>query len=309
MKKFVLLLAAISITSIYSNAQTFYYTDSLNFESQPVTGLVISSDTLNQWQIGQPGKLVFTNALGGTKAIVTDTATTYIPGIKSCFVFDPYYYLTNDTNAVPYAFYTIGFEYSVDADSLAGGYIELSYDSVKWFNIVRQDSIWNNWYMDSYANPMPDTIYNNEPGFTGTGTNQYYQFQFGQMAVVRGGTWPTIGPFVRFTFISDSLSIPADGWMLDKFILSASAGGSVNENLASAIDIYPNPATDKIAVDVDIKLFNPTKIQIINIKGQKLLQTVFDSKYIDVSKLPQGAYFLTLTDNKGNSAAKMFYKQ
>jgi hypothetical protein len=307
MKK-LLLLAMLLITSVYSHAQTFYYLDSLNFESQPVTGLVISSDTLNQWQIGQPNKAVFTNAIGGAKAMVTDTADTYIPGVKSSFVFDPYYYLTGDTNAVTFAFYTIGFNYSINTDSLAGGYIELSYDSVKWFNIVRQDSIWSNWYMESMAYQLPDTLYNNEPGFSGNATNQYYQFQFGQMAV-RGGVWPTVGPYVRFTFISDSLSNPADGWMLDKFFLTASAGGSVNENLAKSVALYPNPASDKLAIEVDTKQFSPNKVQIRNIKGQSLYSSAFESKYINVANLPYGAYFIILTDSKGNAAAKMFYKQ
>jgi hypothetical protein len=310
MKKLILLLSIITIC--FSSFSQTTIGDSLTFETLPINGLYIDADTNNQWQIGKPNKALFNSNITGNASIVTDTLETYTPGIKSSFTINIMKYL----NDFPYMWYDIDFKHAMNCDSLAGGYIEISYDSLRWYNITMHDSIWMNFGADMLNNygstPYNDTLFNGQIGFTGNFSNANFHLTFGVMPILfrQENDWIAFNPpFIRFNFISDSLATPYDGWMLDNLFLMASSGGSVDENLASAINIYPNPVNDKLIIDIDSKTFHPTQIQIINIKGQKLLQVGFDSKYIDVSKLPQGSYFLTLTDNKGNSAAKMFYKQ
>jgi len=82
--------------------------------------------------------------------------------------------------------------------------------------------------------------------------------------------------------------------------------GSVHENLTKSISVYPNPATDKLAIDVDEKTFKPTTYSITNITGQELSKGSLTGHFVDVSIFPQGSYFITLTDAKGNSGVKMF---
>lgn len=309
MKKLVLLIC---LMPFLATAQDISIYDSLTFEEQPVEGLYLDADTLSQWQVGKPGKTVFTNAINGNTSVVTDTVDTYVPGITSAFSLNILKYLGYNSGGLMW--YDVHFVHSMNCDSLAGGYIEISYDSVRWYNIAKQDSIFQNfgaemmgyWGDESYDKILP----NGETGFSGNFNNKQFNFSFGVMPIKQGNEWIAFNPpFLRFTFISDSLSTAADGWMLDGFYLQASAGGSVNETLSRSIKTYPNPVTDRFAFEVDENRFKPVKYNITNMLGQQITGGNINTKYINTDALPAGAYIVTLTDKEGNSGAKLFYKQ
>ena len=62
---------------------------------------------------------------------------------------------------------------------------------------------------------------------------------------------------------------------------------NVKENVCNAMNVFPNPATDFIQLNLD----EPTEVIIYNVMGAKVMQCVSDGK-IDVSTLVDGIYFI-----------------
>lgn len=304
MKKLVLVVALLYL-SIPSFAQYSIF-DTVNFETPQAYVTIPNDSSAGQWQIGKPTKTIFTNALIGTKSIVTDTITPYLPGTKSIFYLTPLDLTTQIVN----------FTHSMNADSLhAGGYIEISYDYTNWYNLL-DTAITNNFYSilgnwgDElfYATGSADitTLFNGKKGFTGNFTSKVYEFSWGFYPVLKAGF---SGITMRFVFESDSLANPLDGWMIDDIELQADQLYSVSENLSRSISLYPNPAVDKLSIDIDAEKFKPVSYRITNTTGQLMADEKFTNKVINIATLPAGAYIITLTDAKGNSGAKTFYKQ
>lgn len=71
------------------------------------------------------------------------------------------------------------------------------------------------------------------------------------------------------------------------------------ENIAPIhfnIDIYPNPASDVLFIDVDAAkdLLNDAQLKITDISGKELINGFYDVKGIDISSLSTGVYFLNI---------------
>lgn len=74
---------------------------------------------------------------------------------------------------------------------------------------------------------------------------------------------------------------------------------SVEHTTPATIKVFPNPATDKIAVEgVEVG----SRISIVNMLGQEMYQGVVDStrKWIDIDDLVQGNYLLQSTSRDGS---------
>ena len=102
----------------------------------------------------------------------------------------------------------------------------------------------------------------------------------------------------RFTFISDSIQTNKDGIMFDNLHFedwSESIREIQNDNL---ISIYPNPAKDKLFID--IKKRSESKIfQIIDYQGKILYErNNLTENDIDISQLVNGIYILKYLDEK-----------
>ncbi len=70
----------------------------------------------------------------------------------------------------------------------------------------------------------------------------------------------------------------------------------INENIVEQnIKVFPNPANDKLTVNLSEQINNP-KISLINTLGEILLKD--QSQSIDVSKVPNGIYFLNVKTDK-----------
>ena len=77
-------------------------------------------------------------------------------------------------------------------------------------------------------------------------------------------------------------------------ILEVTVGtGGINENLASKVRIFPNPAKDILYIESELPF---TSIEIFNQSGQKLLHS--ENLTTDISGLPGGTYLVKVFDKK-----------
>jgi hypothetical protein len=83
----------------------------------------------------------------------------------------------------------------------------------------------------------------------------------------------------------------------------------INEQQESRLFLYPNPAIDKITIEIPAVPAN-SQLSIMNLDGQELIthQITQPTTTIDVSNLPSGVYFVRLTNDKTVEVGK-FIKQ
>lgn len=84
-----------------------------------------------------------------------------------------------------------------------------------------------------------------------------------------------------------------NGYYVHKIIISPTSG--ISAQIASSISVWPNPATNSINIKAPIS----THASIMDIKGTVLMRET-QEKEIDISSLPNGLYFLKITDVQGN---------
>jgi hypothetical protein len=81
----------------------------------------------------------------------------------------------------------------------------------------------------------------------------------------------------------------------------------VEENAASRISVYPNPAKDQITIQ-GIENMDCT-IEVVDIKGQQILSIgKYNVDAIDVSMLEQGIYFIRISNEDFNVVRKLVIK-
>jgi len=70
----------------------------------------------------------------------------------------------------------------------------------------------------------------------------------------------------------------------------------INEPQESRLSLYPNPATDKITVEIS-GVTEENNLAIVNIEGQELIRQKITGRtiQIDIRSLPPGIYFLKIT--------------
>jgi hypothetical protein len=83
----------------------------------------------------------------------------------------------------------------------------------------------------------------------------------------------------------------------------------INNITELRLSVYPDPATDKITVELS-GLQNETSLSIVDIRGQQLMmRQITDLKTrVDISGLTDGVYFVRLTNNR-SVEVKKFIKQ
>ncbi len=86
---------------------------------------------------------------------------------------------------------------------------------------------------------------------------------------------------------------------------------STGENtLPSKFEVYPNPASDKITINVTYSEKKQVFCRIFNEKGQPLYENQFSSNKleVDIITYPKGTYFIQLIGEEGYSLTKKFQK-
>jgi len=281
LKKTFLILTLLLISLCSGKGQTPFYSCIINFEDNPCwegsyynVNIPFSN---NIWQVCIPHKTMFDSAYSSPNAILTDSTGPYPVNNISSFIikFIPQGYCM----CAP----VIGASYKFDSDTLKDfGRIEFSLDhGMTWLNALSDTVIPDNYWITP------------KPALTGR-IHQWREF----LAFIPGySTIDTL--YYRFTFISDSIQTNQDGWMLDDIKLIIHTEGIQDIGSRNEINIYPNPATDKITIETSEVSIKGT-LKIMNIEGQPLLmrQSTTVKTQLDISNLPNGIYFVRLTNER-----------
>ena len=76
------------------------------------------------------------------------------------------------------------------------------------------------------------------------------------------------------------------------------------------IELYPNPASEKIEIQFTAKQAGEVKIEVISVAGNKVKEvktdfTLSDNRIeINLADIPGGVYFLRVTSSKGSYSKK-----
>lgn len=270
--------------------------DTLNSFSSDIV-LIDTTDTTNIWQVAHSYKPVF-DSLESPFGLITDSLVNYPSNLRSSFIlkiFEP-------SNHI------LLFEHKYDTDSLSdGGYLEYSVDNgSNWFRV--------NEYVQEFQCPeiietlnigsgvLHDTI----PAFTGTsGDWVWTKIQWiwgfplanGENTNRTSACW-TDTLYVRFTFESDSINTGKAGWMIRNIVTGwADLGSSVNELETKPLKIYPNPSSDKVALELPQVLGQNSQVQVLDISG-KVVAMLPLQKEIDISGLENGIYTVLIQTKK-----------
>ncbi len=302
MKRYLHILAALLIIILpdKASAQNF---DSISFET-PTSKIIIDSVGNNIWEIGTPGKDFFNSAHSGTKAILTDSISSYPPNDTSFFI----YVIRNPYTSTCYT--SMEFWHKYDMDTLNDiGIIDASYDGGNSWIIVNDtngvlpmDSYfwWDSDYHESNGNYTvhPLTITSKSDGWIQSKFNWQWWIPIKFDTII----YPPDSLMIRFTFISDSMETNREGWMIDDIVtVSASwqSCSAINEITADInISVFPNPFSLQTTIRTEYHLKNST-LTIYNSFGQKVRQMEYisgQSVTILRKDLLSGLYYLLLSE-------------
>jgi len=79
---------------------------------------------------------------------------------------------------------------------------------------------------------------------------------------------------------------------------------SLNEYKVSDLNIYPNPSTDHFYIDVNENFF-PLDLNICDMTGRTIMRSEIHNNKIDVSQLPKGIYFLSVTGTRLHASTRI----
>ncbi len=290
-----LLTALLIFVSCFLSAQI----QILNFDSPSNMLSIDTTNPNNLWQVGPPNKTIFDSALSAPNVIVTDTASPYSINSNSSFTVG---FTLNGNMPV------IEFDHRFDTDSLKdGGFIEISNDNgASWLRL--RDTLVlsaspSNYPFDWWAISstvgfygLTDFLPNNRIGFSGKSNGwQHAEIHFHCWAFK---TYPTF--LLRFTFVSDSIHNPKDGWMIDNlFINGTGICASLDENALTKVKAYPNPFSHKTRIDLEGHQITNGSYTIYNLQGQALKsENVFSPSSIEIGRnnLPAGAYTMVISE-------------
>lgn len=74
------------------------------------------------------------------------------------------------------------------------------------------------------------------------------------------------------------------------------------------LEIFPNPATDKINISLQNNVYQPFTIKLVNVFGQDVFNAAYNNQTeitIDVENFAKGIYFLQISDGQNSYAQKI----
>jgi hypothetical protein len=81
-------------------------------------------------------------------------------------------------------------------------------------------------------------------------------------------------------------------------------GNSVVDLNAEDISIYPNPATDKIAIQGFSQKLMASNCSLFSIEGKQFNVDVLENNTFDTSHLESGIYFVRIATQEGSSTVQ-----
>jgi hypothetical protein len=76
------------------------------------------------------------------------------------------------------------------------------------------------------------------------------------------------------------------------------------ESIIEGLTIYPNP-TSSGRIYISTKLSLDKKVEIFNVLGKKVLETVITSKEVNVSNLTAGVYIIKIKEGEATATRKL----
>jgi len=245
------------------------------------------SNPNNDWQIGQPQKILFNQAYSFPNVIVTDTSGYYKPSDTSIFTFvTPTYF--------PAFWPVLEFYFKVDSDTILDyGKIEVSSDHGQtWMDIVRSANLHGFfWYVNNSSGTQ---IYSNGDSvnpFTGRTTGGYYYFRSDLYTFY--SLFPTDTIIYKFSFITDAIQTNKEGWMIDNLYFY-DWWESIDPHTTGDLNTSVSP--DPVNAEMIIRFVNPSKdmisIELFDSKGikQRELSTISDYIKVNTQSLSSGMY-------------------
>lgn len=291
MKK-ILLSISLTLIVLASSGQTYFSPDfDSPWYSWPGSSKVYRDTVSNPnciWQVGHPNKTFFDSAHSAPNVIVTDTMNSIPPNDTSIF------YVMHTLAFPGGRVLGLHFWYQINGDSTDRGIVEFS-DSAHnvWINLLTQDTTYN--FQWVYGIPKPI--------LTGSAVGwKRFDLNLGQLGFENFNLDDTL--LFKFTYITDSINTPHDGWMIDDIYVEDWIEGVPEIQNDNLISFYPNPTADNLTIQ-RTKFGDKQKVQILNYTGQILFENQnFAGETIDTRQLDNGVYLLRYSDTKNFSIKK-----
>lgn len=295
---------------------TSTYLDTLDLSIDTSLVIIDTTNSCNTWALGHSYKPFF-DSITSPFGIVTDTVEPYDTSVNCIFLVK-----------VPSDFFwgttILFFEHKFQTDSLFdGGYIEYSCDYGQNWRLING----NDWQSQgppeiiNYSNylGLPESNWNQVmpalhdtiPSFTGANVD----WQWSGLQLV----WylPVMKPdenrwqecfnllwnntdtlYFRFNFESDDVNNGKAGWMIRKIVFGTSdTPSSIPEFSTLPLKLFPNPATEKISIELPPNSGALSSVVISDISGNVALRAT-EVREIDVSTLSTGIYFVLVETDK-----------
>jgi hypothetical protein len=84
----------------------------------------------------------------------------------------------------------------------------------------------------------------------------------------------------------------------------ATATSKTQEPIIEGLTIYPNP-TSSGKIYITTKLSLDKKVEIFNVLGKKVLETVITSKEVNLSNLTAGVYIIKIKEGEATATRKL----
>jgi hypothetical protein len=84
----------------------------------------------------------------------------------------------------------------------------------------------------------------------------------------------------------------------------STATSKTQESIIEGLTIYPNP-TNSGRIYISTKLALDKKVEIFNVLGKKVLETVITSKEVNVSNLTAGVYIIKIKEGEATATRKL----
>ncbi len=191
----------------------------------------------------------------------------------------------------------------------------MKYDGTQWVNVGNEDfSVGPAYYTSLAFSPSDGQPYVAYEDTVNSWKATVMRFDGNQWIVVGNAGFSAGG--ANFTSIAFSLSgepyVVYEDWMNSQattVMKYDSVMVGVNERQKSKFSLYPNPATDKITIEI-AEGQAPIQLSMMNLNGKKVLtrSLIKPKTQIDIGNLPSGVYFVRLTNDKTVEVGK-FVKQ
>lgn len=265
--------------------------DTIDFEGPLPEYYIVDTSS---WEVGTPNFSNFTNAYNGPNVIASNLNGT--PAGQQQFTV----YILAGFGERTGLLNTFSFKYKMKAGSNTDANIYYKdYYADQWGEGTTDERILTSEHLNFDDVGPSDPI-----DFADQDTASWSKFTFYNYCLAvrpnsnaRPSANDTLYHF-RFTYYTDN---PAqdEGWIIDDILIfDYPYCSGLDEVVEKKLNIYPNPASDKLEIS---ELFNQGTI----INGQGTRVKHFQSKSIDISSLQPGLYIVLLESNEGIFSSKV----